>query len=75
MEHQANNHGSVRYGEHAGKEAWRKDNEYHYYSGDAGKGNKGLSLNFRLDLPALPPAYQTSMTKVHGAKCRCSLVY
>eukprot|EP00959_Pyramimonas_sp_CCMP1952_P275268 5753849-Pyramimonas_sp.AAC.1 len=32
------------------------------------KGNKELSLNCRIDLPAIPPAYQTSRTKVHGAK-------
>eukprot|EP00959_Pyramimonas_sp_CCMP1952_P184770 3863376-Pyramimonas_sp.AAC.1 len=42
--------------------------------GDAGKGNKELSLNFQFGFPAIPPAYQISRTKVLGAKRHCSLV-
>eukprot|EP00959_Pyramimonas_sp_CCMP1952_P469219 9494567-Pyramimonas_sp.AAC.1 len=37
------------------------------------KGQQELSLNCRLDLPAIPPAYKTSRNKVHSEKRHCSL--
>eukprot|EP00959_Pyramimonas_sp_CCMP1952_P424807 8897709-Pyramimonas_sp.AAC.1 len=46
-----------------------------HYNGNVGKGNKELSIHCRLDLPAIPPAYKTSRTKVHGAKRQSSLVH